>query len=167
MGKINAGWPSLVLLSKYEGICEYTEWMITQRMAALKVPTEGMQNLFLAFKRVKRRTGGIRGILAANNFQSSLEHVFGESLSWRWLLPLQSGGSGDPLRPSVFDANACEAWAALAIELEKECAAASADAQKQKETEQEQCKQEEIWLQRVDAMVANAQRMTLEAESKV
>jgi len=40
--------------------------------------------------------------------------VFGEPLSWRWLLPFCPGGAGDPLRPRGFSQAACERWLALA-----------------------------------------------------
>merc|ERR1712194_629154 len=45
--------------------------------------------------------------------------LFGEPPSWRWLLPFQPGGSGDPLSPHLYDAAMCKKWASVATAMQR------------------------------------------------
>jgi len=155
IGKTSAGWPSHVLLVKFQGIYDLAvrvgnEQLERQQAGAAAPQLEALQQLL---RRLRRRTGGIRGFLRAGDLLGSLALVFGEPPSWRWLLPLLPGGSGDPLQPTVFDVKACEDWAALAQILHGCNATVAAD--------QMVCAHAVgLWSKRVQALLAGAERMT-------
>lgn len=176
LGKIGRGWPSLVLLSKFQGVVQYASCVEKQacgRIAATCSATAsvGLSRLQLAIAQVHGPNNTLRGIFAATDFWSSVANVFGEPRSWRWLNPLLVGGSGDPLAPVLYDAKACEAWASLGSCLEDQCSAAVAQIREQDKMAANAARKERearhAWSERVTAMLANAQKATEGASATV
>jgi len=48
----------------------------------------------------------------------NLPIVFGSQRSWRWLLPLVPGGTGNPCQPASWCVEGCNAWARLGTAME-------------------------------------------------
>mmetsp|Transcript_109876 Transcript_109876/g.309898 ORF Transcript_109876/g.309898 Transcript_109876/m.309898 type:complete len:416 (+) Transcript_109876:44-1291(+) len=118
--KVFAGWRSAVLLTKFQDVAmqglEVEQKYGMFESSGLPAPP-GSQELTRANRSVVWPEGGLRGLFAGSNWLTTLEPVFGAPPSWRWLLPLP-GGSGDPLCPDAFDAQACNGWASLASALD-------------------------------------------------
>mmetsp|Transcript_4119 Transcript_4119/g.12046 ORF Transcript_4119/g.12046 Transcript_4119/m.12046 type:complete len:533 (+) Transcript_4119:71-1669(+) len=93
VAKTSAGWPSHVLLVKYQAIFEYAVEMEKKQLDRQQAgaPAPQHQELRRLLGRLRRRGGGLRGFLRAGDLLGSLALVFGEPPSWRWLLPLLPG----------------------------------------------------------------------------
>eukprot|EP00747_Dinoflagellata_sp_TGD_P215038 gnl/TRDRNA2_/TRDRNA2_87802_c0_seq1.p2 gnl/TRDRNA2_/TRDRNA2_87802_c0~~gnl/TRDRNA2_/TRDRNA2_87802_c0_seq1.p2 ORF type:complete len:190 (-),score=41.74 gnl/TRDRNA2_/TRDRNA2_87802_c0_seq1:345-914(-) len=133
MTKLLKGWPSWVLLTKYQGLlaeAEKVEKLLEQvlveselRGLAVQDATAARKELQQAVARVVLEPGksclptGL--FFGSTSAIASLEPVFGEPFGWRWLHPFARGGSGDPLQPTIFDAVACDAWEAFALAMER------------------------------------------------
>lgn len=119
---ISGGWPSSVMLAKYEGLFHYSTSLVLKYQQREKEGDLDRAEFTKSFANarddvVRSRGAGLRGIFNAGNFVSSLEFAFGAPVSWRWLLPLVPGGTGDPFSPDLCDESACEAWAQLGIHI--------------------------------------------------
>jgi len=67
---------------------------------------------------------GLRGLFGQKSHHHSLVLVFGEPLSWRWLILFRaSAWSTGLLVPTFYDQCACEAWVHLADALQRAYAA--------------------------------------------
>ncbi|CAE8632707.1 unnamed protein product [Polarella glacialis] len=145
VGKLAAGWPSWVLLTKFYGLCEVAiqlEKDAAASASALEQPTFAPTGgSFTCFGVTSAPKGGIAGELAALrgamkevsragqvtlrglfSRPSLIQNVglaFGEEPSWRWLLPLATGGTGNPLQPEFYNADVCKSWASLATSMSR------------------------------------------------
>lgn len=108
--KVGLGWPSGVLHAKFTDIASYAHQIVHQYG---DMPSASMQALQAAVQRIIFPSGGLRGLFYAEGRLGGLAVAFGEPPSWRWLLPLRPGGQGDPLKPTVFNEESCQAWADL------------------------------------------------------
>merc|ERR1712043_93168 len=105
LGRLSAGWLSLVMMLKYESISNAAREVQSNHGAEIRagIVRPIVANIRQPWLRLVRPKGGLYGL-----FMPDLEYVFGEPLSWRWLLPFRSGGTDDPLQPTHVDENACE-----------------------------------------------------------
>lgn len=153
LGKVCAGWPSQVLLLKFQSAFDHAQ-ALEKELAKRQSASDSspfLLELQRTLKRLRRQFGGIRGIFKANNLVRSFAGLFGAPLSWRWLLPLLPGGSGDPLRPTVFDRDACDAWAALSSLLQECHALRDAELQAQHQATG-------LWDERIGTWLAEAEK---------
>lgn len=78
---------------------------------------------------------------------------FGEPPSWRWLLPFQVGGIGDPLCPSIYDAGMCEKWGMVAEAMERAQALLEQHSSAQTREADRQAREQAEMEQRMSAML--------------
>merc|ERR1712032_885702 len=125
--KTKSGWYSHVLLKKFELVLLHAFKLkerleSNQQQLQLVKADSGSSALLLQDLQeacmgvVNPSTGLVLGLSGGCGHRALVEVVFGEPLSWRWLLPLR-GGSGDPLKYISFDEEACAGWARLAVVL--------------------------------------------------
>lgn len=123
--QVSSGWPSYVLLVKFEAVIMVVEGII-QRAEAKQAntgaePPEIVKELRRACTQLILESCKCQGLFGTSNagLLASLTNVFGERRSWKWLLPFRSGGAGDPLQPRFYDSRACASWSQLAELLAK------------------------------------------------
>lgn len=159
--KLRLGWPSGVLLTKFTDIATYAQEIVMSHSA---MPGTGMQLLQQANSRIIWPQGGLRGLFATSGtLVASLEIVFGEPLSWRWFVPGVAGGRGDPLRPTHYNADACEVWADLSLAIESHHATMAEALKLLALQEQMERKVADEWSSRVQALVEGVEKQTMES----
>ncbi|CAK0897392.1 unnamed protein product [Prorocentrum cordatum] len=134
------GWHSMVTWEKFRAVViEYTDQAMSRIKSQQRIISHAqltdpqaflearaangalhvyIQELQRCRDRLLNADGTLRGLFSAGDPVSSLSAIFGEPLSWRWILPLRPRMSGDPFTPGSYDEDACAAWEALADCLE-------------------------------------------------
>jgi len=162
--KIRLGWPSGVLLTKFTDIATYAQEIVISHSA---MPGTGIQLLQQANLRIIWPEGGLRGLFASNGtLLASLEVVFGEPLSWRWFVPGVAGGRGDPLRPTHYNSDSCEAWASLSLAIEHHHATMAEALKLIALQEQMERKVADEWSSRVQALVEGVEKQSMESSTE-
>jgi len=137
--QIAAGWPSKVLMIKFKGLLDDATEIETEALELKEsVPpslAEGVElreaqvALRAAAKNVQFQHQMLRGLTwgpFATKPKLAFEALFGGPVSWRWLVPLVPGGTGDPFKPVAHRERSCEAWIELAKALARGSAAIDA-----------------------------------------
>lgn len=119
--RLYAGWPSEVMYSSFLAISMQAQSTVLLLEAGLNdwSTPQDVDEMQSALSQVTFRKGQLRGLFNAKLKLNMLTLVFGEKLSFLWLLPFMPGGSGDSLQPSSYDADSCARWAELAVTMEK------------------------------------------------
>eukprot|EP00930_Biecheleria_cincta_P014300 TRINITY_DN12365_c0_g3_i1.p1 TRINITY_DN12365_c0_g3~~TRINITY_DN12365_c0_g3_i1.p1 ORF type:complete len:450 (-),score=61.55 TRINITY_DN12365_c0_g3_i1:279-1628(-) len=117
--QLSTGWPSFVMLTKFRGVQQRASTLgkdMEKLSARIHEHPPALKPLAEAYAGItwKGDRHNIRGLFLAAGIIEALAQVFGEPCSWRWLLPLLPGGSGDPRRPVSFNAEVCSSWRSLA-----------------------------------------------------
>jgi len=132
MFKLRCGWPYRVLMNKFAQVYKHAG-SIEERIFGAQQQTnskpsarsaERQMKLLDDFqhsgRRLQRPTRrGLRGLCATEGILEGLVFLFGSPPSWRWLLPLVPGGTGNSLELAMWNPDVCEAWAAFSRALEK------------------------------------------------
>mmetsp|Transcript_98260 Transcript_98260/g.194668 ORF Transcript_98260/g.194668 Transcript_98260/m.194668 type:complete len:428 (+) Transcript_98260:74-1357(+) len=159
--KVRLGWPSGVQLTKFTDVATYAQEIVINSSG---MPGASFQALQQANSRILWPQGGLRGLFATNGTSvASLEIVFGEPFSWRWFVPGVAGGRGDPLRPTHYNSDACEAWAGLAAALDNHHETMREVHKLMALQEQMERKAVDEWSSRVQALVDGAEKLTMES----
>jgi len=159
--KTKSGWYSHVLLKKFELVLLHA-LKLKKRLELHQHQQQSLEaddgSSAVLLQELQQACAGVvdpatqlvRGLSGGCGHLALVEGVFGESLSWRWLVPLRPGGSGDSLKDICFDEDACAAWATLAVVLSRheqiERRQAEARVAAQTEAEAKQRRQIEAWL---------------------
>mmetsp|Transcript_94960 Transcript_94960/g.188091 ORF Transcript_94960/g.188091 Transcript_94960/m.188091 type:complete len:437 (-) Transcript_94960:443-1753(-) len=138
--QIGSGYHSHVMVQKFrdlhrDGVILHEE--IQARIAALPMAAPGSEGrplhearLLEAGSELSQAVQNLRtGISNGHNYLlwgpfmgdrlwANLPMVFGSEYSWRWLLPLVPGGTGDPFQPASWNPKGCSAWTQLGAAME-------------------------------------------------
>lgn len=127
--RIFTGWPSQVMMYKFRELFQHAEGIKEDLGALFAALPEGnktvdgvaiqaaIDELHEGLKHVQIKEGSnlpCKGPFGSENPIITISIVFGSLPSWRWLLPLVAGGSGDPMQPTGCSIPVCEAWSNLA-----------------------------------------------------
>mmetsp|Transcript_16755 Transcript_16755/g.47690 ORF Transcript_16755/g.47690 Transcript_16755/m.47690 type:complete len:412 (+) Transcript_16755:69-1304(+) len=129
--RILGGWPSEVLYRRFKNLFKDGDALyksLSDKAAALSMHDPGFDTLTSAARELQaalqqvsmhgsRIPGNLWGPFLAKP-TDTFAAIFGEPLSWRWLLPLVRGGLGDPFRPTIPVEDACQDWVAVGTAME-------------------------------------------------